>query len=171
MRIFYVDDSGNEAFTTFSAVAVPARGWSTALGRWLAWRRHLHSVHAVDARRRLHATDWVAGRGRPSDDPEAVLNRSKPVRWQEYVAALHALAGAPDLQVLTVLRPGKRDARESQWPQIADFVAYAAFQHVARSPARAFMWHWYEQCLGECIVRDPSAEDGIRGLPAAADVR
>lgn len=157
MKIFYVDDSGNESLTTFTAIAVPAHRWSASLGAWLAWRRHLLEEHDVDVRRRLHATDWVAGRGRPSSDERAGLNRNKPLRWREYVHALNAISRrVEDLW--------KRDARDSQWPQIADFAAYAAFQHIAKVPERAFMWRWYEDCLGRRIVRDEYGVDGVRGL-------
>jgi hypothetical protein len=48
--------------------------------------------------------------------------------------------------------PWKRDARESQWLQAADFVAYAAYQHIVRRPDRAYMWHWYERHLGGRFV-------------------
>jgi hypothetical protein len=221
MRIFYVDDSGNESLTTFTAISVPADRWSAALRSWLTWRRSLRDLHGVDVQYRLHATDWVAGRGRPAVHPRSALNRSKPMRWEAYVAALVTLRVTPGLQVLTVARPGsdrrsayrvlmrwiddlltadrahglvvldgegaelrtmhaeldsvsraivedpwKRDARESQWLQAADLVAYAAFQHIARRADRAFMWHWYERCLGERIVRDADAPLGVRGLAA-----
>lgn len=220
MRLFYVDDSGNEALTSFSAIGVTDERWSAGLGRWLMWRGALRDAHGVNPRYRLHATDWVAGRGRPADDPRSPLNRSKPLRWQAYVAALDVLAAIPDLTVLTVSRPGcdragtyrllmeridgllrteddrgivivdgegaelttahreldiasrtivedpwKRDARHSQWLQAADFVAYAAFQHIVRRPDRAFMWQWYERCLGERIVHE-KAEGPPRGGPS-----
>jgi Protein of unknown function (DUF3800) len=218
MVLFYVDDSGDERLTTFSAIGVPVERWNAALARWLAWRKRLSDEHGVDVDYRLHATEWVAGRGRPSKDPSAVLNRSKPARWQTYVSALDGLAELPDMKVLSVAGPGreraavyrqlmhqmerllaveqtqalvvvdgngpelrllhrelslasrrivedpwKRDARETQWLQAADFVAYAAFQHMARRPDRAFMWHWYERCLGQRIVSENAEgppEDG-----------
>ncbi len=219
MRLFYVDDSGNEAVTTFSAVSVPVEAWTAALDVWLGWRRHLRAVHGIDVRSRLHAADWLAGRGRPSGDPGAVINRSKPVRWQEFVSALDAVAAMPGVEVMTsfasgdrhkppyralmnlidlrlreaddhglvvldgeggelrtmhreldiatrriVEDPWMRDARESQWPQVADFVAHTAFQAIVRAPSRAFMWEWYEQRLGAVIVRDGRSRYGVRGL-------
>jgi len=216
MRLFYVDDSGNETVTTFSAVSVPAQAWTAALDSWLGWRRHLHSAHGIDVRSRLHAADWLAGRGRPSSDPTAAINRSKPVRWQEFVSALDAVAVMPGVEVMTtfvlgghrkpayraltswidqrlreaddyglivvdgesgelrtmhreldiatrriVEDPWMRDARESQWPQVADFVAHTAFQAIVRTPSRVFMWEWYEQRLGAIIVRSSSVTSGV----------
>jgi hypothetical protein len=61
VRLFYVDDSGNETVTTFSAVSVPVQAWTAALDSWLSWRRHLHSTHRIDVQSRLHAADWLAG--------------------------------------------------------------------------------------------------------------
>jgi len=219
VRLFYVDDSGNETVTTFSAVSVPIEAWTAALDLWLGWRRHLRAVHGIDVRSRLHAADWLAGRGRPSGDPGAVINRGKPVRWQEFVSALDAIAAMPGVEVMTsfasgdrhkppyralmnwidlrlreaddhgvvvldgeggelrtmhreldiatrriVEDPWMRDARESQWPQVADFVAHTTFQAIMRAPNRAFMWEWYEQRLGAVVVRDGRSRYGIRGL-------
>jgi hypothetical protein len=209
VRLFYVDDSGNEMITTFSAVFVPVQEWTAALDSWLGWRRHLHSAHGIDVRARLHAADWLAGRGRPSSDSEAAINCSKPIRWREFVSALDAVAAMPGVRVMTTVMSGDRrkppyralmrqidqflreaddhgliildgesgelrtmhreldissrrivedpwmrNARESQWPQVADFVAHTAFQAIVRAPNRAFLWEWYEQRLGAVIVRD-----------------
>jgi hypothetical protein len=219
MVLFYVDDSGDERLRTFSAVGVPVVHWNAASARWLAWRRQLHAEHGVDVNYRLHAINWVSGRGRPTPDPRAVVNRSRAARWRIYVSALDVLAAIPGLVVLTVARPDreradtyrqlmqridsllathgrhglivvdgdspelrtlhgeldpvarrlvedpwKRDARVSQWLQAADLVAYAAYQHVARRPDRAFMWHWYERHLGERIVGE-NAKGPPRGDP------
>ncbi|HKG38633.1 MAG TPA: DUF3800 domain-containing protein [Conexibacter sp.] len=218
MVLFYVDDSGDERLTTFSAIGVPVEQWNAALARWLAWRRKLHFQHDIPIDYRLHANEWVAGRGRPAKDPHATVNRSKPTRWQIYLSALEVLAEIPSLSVLTVAGPGpdraaayrqlmlrierflsvqrehglivvdgespelmlmhreldlesrlivedpwKRNARESQWLQAADLVAYAAYQHIARRASRGFMWHWYEQCLGDRVIGENAEgppEDG-----------
>jgi hypothetical protein len=219
VRLFYVDDSGNETVTTFSAVSVPVQTWTVALDSWLGWRRHLHSAHGIDVRSRLHAADWLAGRGRPSGEAGAAIDRSKPIRWREFVSALDAIAAMPGVQVMTTFTlgdrrkppyralmgwidqrlrevddhglivldgeggelstmhreldittrrivedPWMRDARESQWPQVADFVAHTAFQAIVRAPSRAFLWEWYEQRLGAVIVRDARGRYGVKGL-------
>jgi hypothetical protein len=57
-----------------------------------------------------------------------------------------------------------RDARESQWPQVADFVAHTAFQSIVRAPNRAFLWEWYEQRLGAIVVRAEQGRHGAQGL-------
>ena len=40
-------------------------------------------------------------------------------------------------------------AHLSQWIQIADIVAYSAFQAVARQPTKQFCWSWYNQYFGD----------------------
>lgn len=62
---------------------------------------------------------------------------------------LRTLHGELELGSRTLVEdPWKRDARESQWLQAADLVAFAAYQRIALRPERAFMWGWYEQCFG-----------------------
>lgn len=36
----------------------------------------------------------------------------------------------------------------SQWVQVADLVAYAAYQSVLRAPGKEVMWDWYPDLLG-----------------------
>jgi hypothetical protein len=66
MVLFYVDDSGDERLTTFSAIGVPVERWNEGLACWLGWRRRLQNDYGVDVDYRLHANEWVAGRGRPA---------------------------------------------------------------------------------------------------------
>ncbi len=44
-------------------------------------------------------------------------------------------------------------AHLSHWIQIADIVAYAAFQAVARQPAKQYSWSWFSQYLGDNPVQ------------------
>jgi hypothetical protein len=39
--------------------------------------------------------------------------------------------------------PGFQHSRRSQWVQIADLVAYASYQHLARLPETRFAWNWH----------------------------
>lgn len=106
VRLFYVDDSGNESMTTFSAVSLPVQAWTTALGAWLDWRRHLQAAYQVDVQQRLHAVGWLAGRGRPSSNPKAAINHSKPIRWREFACALEAIAKMPGVEIMMTFAPG-----------------------------------------------------------------
>lgn len=43
--------------------------------------------------------------------------------------------------------PVFRDSRASQWVQMADLVAYCAYQSLLQDPSRRFMWTWYDKYL------------------------
>lgn len=43
-------------------------------------------------------------------------------------------------------------AHRSQWVQMADLLAYAAYQSRARQGAKRYSWHWYERLVGDCDV-------------------
>jgi hypothetical protein len=43
--------------------------------------------------------------------------------------------------------PFFRNSRDALWIQAADLVAYTAYQHLLRTPAKAFMWDWYQTYL------------------------
>lgn len=40
-----------------------------------------------------------------------------------------------------------QDSHRSQWVQMADLVAWSAYQALARQPAKRFAWDWYDQHL------------------------
>jgi Protein of unknown function (DUF3800) len=46
-----------------------------------------------------------------------------------------------------LMEPSFQKSDESQWIQIADIVAYTAYQSVARRPGKEFCWTWYEDCI------------------------
>jgi hypothetical protein len=48
--------------------------------------------------------------------------------------------------------PWHEYSHESQFLQIADLIAHAAFQHVARQESRKFMWDWYPNQLSKIRV-------------------
>ncbi|ATE51967.1 hypothetical protein [Actinosynnema pretiosum] len=41
-----------------------------------------------------------------------------------------------------------KGSRADQWDQVADLVAYAAYQHVLRAPGKEAAWEWYPNLLG-----------------------
>jgi hypothetical protein len=63
-----------------------------------------------------------------------------------------------------VEQPWMNESHNNQFIQVADFVAYAAFQHVARQPGKQALWSLYEPWLGKAIVYQAGADAGIFGL-------
>ncbi|WP_170301511.1 hypothetical protein [Saccharopolyspora hirsuta] len=44
----------------------------------------------------------------------------------------------------------------SQWVQMADLVAYAAYMRLARIPAKAHAWRWFDiAAAGACTGPEP----------------
>lgn len=107
MRLFYVDDSGDERRMLLTAVGIPAERWTDCLTAWLDWRRSLYAEHGVPAGFELHAGHFVTGRGNPAptaaDGSQPSINTSKPLRRRIYRSALEIIAQLP-VQVLTVHR-------------------------------------------------------------------
>ena len=64
MHLIYIDDSFERPTQTYAAVAVAASSWRNAFNDVLAWRRGLKKTDGIFVRKELHATDFVAGRGR-----------------------------------------------------------------------------------------------------------
>jgi hypothetical protein len=48
----------------------------------------------------------------------------------------------------SLFQPG----RLSQWVQMADLVAYAAYMHLARIPAKEATWSWYSDHLSNAVT-------------------
>lgn len=63
-----------------------------------------------------------------------------------------------------VEQPWMNESHSNQFIQAADFVAYAAFQHVAKQPGKQKLWPLYETWLSNAIVYAPGTDAGIFGL-------
>ncbi len=72
MFLIYVDDSGDESRTLFSALAIPSRHWGKCLGNWLGWRKKdLRRSYGLPASYELHAGPWLGKR--PEGPPDSGL--------------------------------------------------------------------------------------------------
>ncbi|GAB1690688.1 DUF3800 domain-containing protein [Krasilnikovia sp. M28-CT-15] len=65
-------------------------------------------------------------------------------RNQEFVNAHRSLATGRRL----IEEPQPRPATHDQWVQMADLVAYSAYQSIARRASKHRIWHWYPSILG-----------------------
>jgi len=59
-----MDDSDEGGLHTFCAVGVPASAWRETFDAIKAWREGLKATDGIYLRKELHATDFVAGRGK-----------------------------------------------------------------------------------------------------------
>ena len=66
MWLVYVDDSRDEDYSVFSALAIHSSVWKDCFVRFREYRREVKKDFGVLIYKEWHATDFVAGRGRIS---------------------------------------------------------------------------------------------------------
>jgi hypothetical protein len=213
VRIFFVDDSGNQSIAVLAAISFELSEWRRVLTEWLGWRRWMWKQYGLPTDFELHAQEFVSGRGEISYRDSAG-NMQKPpinsvlgyrkeayrrslaqidrqegvsvlaVAWQGrtiaetyawFIAELDGLLADLDEEAIVVVdglddssyRPAHRQldiktrrviedplmqsSRHSQLIQMADLVAYAAFQHLVADPEKRFMWDWYPRFLANSV--------------------
>lgn len=118
VRLFYVDDSGNENLTVLTAMTMDAEDWRPVLRAWLGWRKWLYKHYGLPTDFELHAQEFISGHGTISH-PDAAGNTIVPpissvkgLRREAYSRSLAQIARQAGIQFLTVERsgPGKADA-------------------------------------------------------------
>jgi hypothetical protein len=63
MRIFFVDDSGNQAIAVLAAISLELSEWHRVHVEWLGWRRWMWKNYGLPTDFELHAQEFVSGRG------------------------------------------------------------------------------------------------------------
>ncbi len=129
----YVDDSGDENRTLFSALAIPSQHWTKCLDNWLGWRKKtLLRTYGLPASYELHGLQWlkrhpaidpalqlrqlVDRAGKPLFDPHGVpitlLSEDRFARRErsiQFEKALTIISGFPGAFLLTVHWEGDDD--------------------------------------------------------------
>jgi len=109
MYLFYVDDSGDERRTLFSALGIPENRWSSSLKGWLTWRKQLFKNHQIPASYELHAQDWLSASPMPLEagvvgPPILEHNRdARRQRFDVFEGGLRVLGTFADARLLTVV--------------------------------------------------------------------
>ncbi|MFD7895972.1 DUF3800 domain-containing protein [Streptomyces sp. NPDC059743] len=98
-RVYYIDDSGipKTGLALYSALGVSAVNAGDVLRAWRELRRSWYVTHAVPADFELHASAFLAGRGRPGG-----RNPLKIERYRMAQNALEVIGAQSDLTVTTV---------------------------------------------------------------------
>lgn len=65
-HIVYIDDSGDESLTIFSAVAIPMESWAEAFSILKDFRKTLRRTDGIYVYKEFHAWKFVSGRGQIS---------------------------------------------------------------------------------------------------------
>lgn len=92
MYLAYLDDSRDEKLAVATALVIPADRWNDAFAAVRAWRRTLKAGDGIFVYRELHATDFVAGRGRVA--PKVVGKFRRSQIFGEALDLVAALPGA-----------------------------------------------------------------------------
>lgn len=66
MYIYYIDDSGdqNHNINIFTAIGIPSHYWNTIFNTIKTFRKYLKDIYGIRLAKELHATDFIAGRGK-----------------------------------------------------------------------------------------------------------
>ena len=106
MHIFYIDDSRDDKFCVFSALAVPVAKWKQCFEIVRAHRRGLRKKFGIFTHKELHAWKLVSGRGRISNRDIAKYHRN-----QIYQEFLGIVSGLPEVRLFNAVFPIKEDER------------------------------------------------------------
>jgi hypothetical protein len=63
MRIFFVDDSGDQTIAVLAAISFELNEWHRVLVEWLGWRRWMWKQYGLPTDFELHAQEFISGRG------------------------------------------------------------------------------------------------------------
>lgn len=95
-EIAYIDESYDRTVFTMSALIVPFHAWRDAFLEIQAFRRYLKQRFGIFTSKELHATDFVAGRGRIAPKPVP-----KGLRAFIFKEALKVIGGLPGVAVIS----------------------------------------------------------------------
>jgi Protein of unknown function (DUF3800) len=98
MYLVYLDDSRDEKIAVATALLIPADRWNDVFKVVRQWRRDLKRSDGIYVYKELHATEFVAGRGRIA--PKVV---SKHRRSQIFGEALDVVATLPGVALFNAI--------------------------------------------------------------------
>jgi hypothetical protein len=107
MYLFYIDDSDEGGQHTFCALGVPSDTWRETFNTVKAWRQQIKASDGIYLRKELHATEFVAGRGRIA--PRPVFKGRRCALFRE---ALTMLGSMQQLMLFSVQNTNQQFAYE-----------------------------------------------------------
>jgi len=110
MHLIYMDDSRDEKFCVFSALAIPENCWQDAFAQVRQFRRNIKKTDGIYVYKELHAWKFVSGRGKISD---RVVPKGR--RYQIFKETLEMIASLPGVRLFNAVFPAKEDERAFEW--------------------------------------------------------
>lgn len=106
MHVVYIDDSGDQCSTFFSALIVPVSQWRTCFECIRDFRQALRKTDGIYVHKEFHATEFVGGRGHLADRPV-----TKERRCQIFRESLMLVSRMPGVRLINASFPAKQDER------------------------------------------------------------
>ena len=102
MHLIYIDDSGDEELSIFSALTIRADKWSSCLEEIKNFRRGIQTSDGIFLYAEFHAWKFVSGRGKIAD---GVVPKGR--RCQIFKQTLQMVAMLPGARLFNVVFPTK----------------------------------------------------------------
>lgn len=100
MHLIYIDDSGDEKLSVYTAVTIPAIAWNQSFRKLREFRRQLRADYGIPVYKELHAWRFVSGRGNISN--RVVTKYERSIIFNK---ALDVLADLPGVSLLCAVFP------------------------------------------------------------------
>jgi hypothetical protein len=121
MRIFFIDDSGDQTIAVLAAVSFDIGHWRRVLVEWLGWRRWMWKTYGLPTDFELHAQEFISGRGEIAyRDKGGVLQKPRidnvlGLRKDSYRGSLSQINRQEEISVLAVAWQAKTIAETYAW--------------------------------------------------------
>jgi|SRR5215203_366686 len=121
MRIFFVDDSGDQTIAVLAAISFDLSEWHRVLVEWLGWRRWMWKHYRLPTDFELHAQEFISGRGEISyRDGEGIeqkprINSVVGLRKEAYRGSLAQIDRQVGVSALAVAWQGKTIDEAYAW--------------------------------------------------------
>ena len=110
MYFVYIDDSGNEKTRCFSALVIHESIWRQAQAAIRQHRRNLKASDGMLITKELHATDFVAGRGRVGSQ---VVPKGR--RCEIFRETLAFIAALPKIRMFNAIASRANERKVFEW--------------------------------------------------------
>ena len=104
MHFVYIDDSGDEKTRCYSALIIHESVWKEGFGIVKGFRRSLKRSDGMFITKELHATEFVAGRGRVGTQ---IVTKGR--RCEIFREALGMIAALPNITMMNAVAPRSKD--------------------------------------------------------------
>ena len=109
-HLIYIDDSRDERFCVFSALAIPVTDWLEAFQSLKGYRHSLKKSDGIYVYKELHAWKFVFGRGRIADRD---VPRAR--RCQIFKDTLEVATHLSEAKLFNAAFPAKKDEQAFEW--------------------------------------------------------